>query len=150
MHHIHKLKDHSNVTACKALDDLIDIRLLREENQTWVEKAVITRIWIGTSNSYAENVLEQLQELFRIFSQAEDALREREFGRPVDGSGLAAHVGFPGIAAGFAAAAGFLFAAERAADFGAAGPDIDIGDTAIAAAGAQERLGRDQVRRKHR
>jgi hypothetical protein len=54
----------SNVTACKALDDLIDIRLFREENQTWIEKAVITRIWIGTTDNFIENALEQLQELF--------------------------------------------------------------------------------------
>jgi hypothetical protein len=85
MHHIHKLKDHrcaqfkcddltllifdSNVTACKALDDLIDIRLFREENQTWIEKAVITRIWIGTTNSVSENVLEQLEVLFDTVAQ---------------------------------------------------------------------------------
>ncbi|KAF1940662.1 SPO22-domain-containing protein [Clathrospora elynae] len=69
MHHIHKLKDQSNVTACKALDDLIDIRLFREENQTWIEKAVITRIWIGTTNSFAEKALEQLQELFDTVGQ---------------------------------------------------------------------------------
>src|SRR5689334_10126510 len=37
-----------------------------------------------------------------------DALRERELVRPVDGVGLAAHVGLPGVAPGFAAAAGFL------------------------------------------
>lgn len=58
------LNNYSNVTACKALEDLIDIRLFREENQTWIDKAVITRIWIGTTNSFAENALEQLQELF--------------------------------------------------------------------------------------
>jgi hypothetical protein len=59
----------SNVTACKALDDLIDIRLFREENQTWIEKAIITRIWIGTTNSVSENALEQLQELFDTVAQ---------------------------------------------------------------------------------
>ncbi|KAF1852174.1 SPO22-domain-containing protein [Cucurbitaria berberidis CBS 394.84] len=73
MHHIHKLKDHRhvtiNVTACKALDDLIDMRLFREENQPWIEKAVITRIWIGTTNSFAENALEHLQELFDAVAQ---------------------------------------------------------------------------------
>jgi hypothetical protein len=69
MHHIHKLKDHSNVTACKALDDLIDIRLFREENQSWIEKAVITRIWIGTNNSHSEKALEEMQELFDTVSQ---------------------------------------------------------------------------------
>ncbi|KAF1835983.1 SPO22-domain-containing protein [Decorospora gaudefroyi] len=70
MHHINKLKEHSNVTACKALDDLIDTRLFREENQTWIEKAVITRIWIGTTNNFAENTLEQLHELFDTLEQS--------------------------------------------------------------------------------
>ena len=69
MHYIHKLKDHSNTTACKALEDLIDVRLFREENQSWIEKAIITRIWIGTNNNLADNTLEQLQELFDTVDQ---------------------------------------------------------------------------------
>src|SRR6202034_1582607 len=79
-----------------------------------------------------------------------DALRERQLRRPVDGVGLAAHVGFPGIAAGFAAAAGVFFAAESPADFRAAGPDINVGDAAIAARVAEEALGREQVGGEHR
>jgi hypothetical protein len=59
----------SAVTACKILDDLIDIRLFREENQSWIEKAVITRIWIGTTNSLAENAMEQLQDLLDTVSR---------------------------------------------------------------------------------
>jgi hypothetical protein len=58
----------SNTTAAKALDDLIDIRLLREENQAWIEKAVITRLWVGTSDTLADNVLEQLQEILHMIS----------------------------------------------------------------------------------
>ncbi|KAI0588960.1 SPO22 domain-containing protein [Pyrenophora tritici-repentis] len=54
----------SNVTACRALDDMIDIRLFREENQNWIEKAVITRVWFGSSDGISENTLEQLQALF--------------------------------------------------------------------------------------
>ncbi|KAI4675119.1 uncharacterized protein J4E88_008023 [Alternaria novae-zelandiae] len=69
MHYIHKLKEHSNATACKVLDDLIDIRLFREENQSWIEKAVITRIWIGINNSLSENSLEQLIDLFDTVAQ---------------------------------------------------------------------------------
>ncbi|KAH4247441.1 hypothetical protein HBI05_045310 [Parastagonospora nodorum] len=69
MHHIHKLKEHSNTTAGKIVDDLIDIRLFREENQTWIEKAVITRIWIGTTNSLAERILEDTQELLEMVLQ---------------------------------------------------------------------------------
>ncbi|KAF2130996.1 SPO22-domain-containing protein [Dothidotthia symphoricarpi CBS 119687] len=75
MHHIHKLKDHSIISACQALDDLVDIRLFREENQAWVEKAVITRVWLGTTNTFAENTLEQLQRLFdRVLQNSKTSL----------------------------------------------------------------------------
>jgi len=67
------------------------------------------------------------------FTEA-DALGKRQLGGIVDRHGLAAHVVFPGIAAAFATAAGVFFAAERAADFRAAGADVDVGDAAIATA----------------
>ncbi|KAJ4319655.1 sporulation-specific protein 22 [Neodidymelliopsis sp. IMI 364377] len=54
----------NNVYACKALDDLMRIRLNREENGSWIEKAAITRIWLSTSDVHAENALEQLQQMF--------------------------------------------------------------------------------------
>ncbi|KAJ5063293.1 meiosis protein SPO22/ZIP4 like-domain-containing protein [Bipolaris maydis] len=69
MHHIHKLNEKNNATAIKALNDLIDIRLFREENQQWIEKAIITQIWIGTSRNSSENALEKLQDRFDIVSQ---------------------------------------------------------------------------------
>lgn len=64
---------YSNATACKVVDDLINIRLFREENQAWIEKAVITRIWISTTNSLADNVLEHLQELLDTVSRDSQA-----------------------------------------------------------------------------
>src|ERR1035437_1621935 len=70
-----------------------------------------------------------------------DALRQRQLAGPIERIGLPAHVGLPRVAARFAPAAGIFLAAERAADFGAAGADIDIGDAAIAAAMAEEGLG---------
>src|SRR5690606_11846773 len=50
-----------------------------------------------------------------------DALGQGQVARVVDGVGRAAHVVAPRVRARFATAAGFLFAAERAADFGARG-----------------------------
>ena len=38
--------------------------MIREENASWIEKAVITRVWISTSDVYAENAIEQLEQLF--------------------------------------------------------------------------------------
>ncbi|KAF2689190.1 SPO22-domain-containing protein [Lentithecium fluviatile CBS 122367] len=64
MHHIHKLKDHSSHTSCKLIDELIELRLFRDEKEAWVEKAVITRVWISCTTHVAEDTLDQLQELF--------------------------------------------------------------------------------------
>src|SRR6478672_1868269 len=59
-----------------------------------------------------------------------DALRQRQEVGVVDGIRLSAHIGLPCIAAGLAAAAGLLLATERAADLGAAGAAVDVGDAA--------------------
>ncbi|KAF2190807.1 SPO22-domain-containing protein [Zopfia rhizophila CBS 207.26] len=69
IHYIHKIKDHSNVTARRSLDDLIELRLLSDQNQDWIEKAVITRIWVGTTGSSSEQSNEPLQELFENISR---------------------------------------------------------------------------------
>ena len=61
------------------------------------------------------------------------ALGQRQGRAVVDRVGGAAHVGLPGVRAGLAAAAGLLLAAEGAADLGARGADIDVGDAAIRA-----------------
>jgi hypothetical protein len=66
---VYALSHNSNATAGKALGDLIELRLFREENQVWVEKAVITRIWIGTTNSSTDKILDQLQELLDTVSR---------------------------------------------------------------------------------
>src|SRR5437899_867303 len=78
-----------------------------------------------------------------------DPLRQRQLTRPVDGDGLPAHVGLPGIAAGFAAATGIFFAAKSSADLGAARAYVDVGYSAVAAPSAQESLGRHEIRREH-
>src|SRR5690242_11280017 len=71
-----------------------------------------------------------------------DSLRQRQRIRPVDRIGLSAHVDLPCVGAGFTAAAGFLFAAERAADLGTRGADVDVGDAAVGTGRRKEALGR--------
>ncbi|KAH8730487.1 meiosis protein SPO22/ZIP4 like-domain-containing protein [Phaeosphaeriaceae sp. PMI808] len=73
MHHIHKLKEYNSITACKILDDLIETRLFQEENQTWIEKAVITRIWVVTTTVVTDNNFEKLQEVLDAVSQKSKA-----------------------------------------------------------------------------
>ena len=54
------------------------------------------------------------------------------------GAGDAAHIGLPGIRAGLAAAARLLLAPEGAADLGAGGADVDIGNAAVRSDGGDE------------
>src|SRR6476620_2592018 len=61
-----------------------------------------------------------------------NALRQRQLAREIDGVGLSTHVALPAIASALASAARLLFAAERAADFGATRSRVHIGDTAVA------------------
>src|SRR5688572_30282853 len=69
-----------------------------------------------------------------------DSLRQRQFTAVIDRGSLAAHVGLPGITPALTAAAGFLLAAEGAADFRAARADVHIRDTAITATRGQKQL----------
>lgn len=48
--------------ACKALDYFLEIRLLAVENDSWVEKACITRLWITISFPDSEATIEELHE----------------------------------------------------------------------------------------
>ncbi|PVH94353.1 SPO22-domain-containing protein [Periconia macrospinosa] len=61
MHHIHKIVERDSLTACKLIDDLIHMRLFREENDVWIEKSVITRIWICCTKMKSEITLEELR-----------------------------------------------------------------------------------------
>src|SRR5690606_11966895 len=70
-----------------------------------------------------------------------DALGQRQVVAPVDGRGLSAHVGLPRVRAGLATATGLLLAAERPADLGARGADVDVGDPTVRPGGAEEALG---------
>ena len=70
-----------------------------------------------------------------------DALGQRQIAAIIQRASLAAHVRLPGIATRLAAAARFLLAAERAADFRTRSADVDVGDAAVAARGRQKRFG---------
>src|ERR1051326_8610519 len=69
-----------------------------------------------------------------------DALRQGQLFRVINGYGLPAHIRFPGVGPAFAAASGFFFSAKGSADLCAPRADIDVGDTAIAAAARQKLL----------
>ena len=64
------------------------------------------------------DVRTKLADFFSILLGAElNALRQRQIVTPVGRVRLPPHVGFPGIRAGLAPSASFLFASKGAADF---------------------------------
>ncbi len=67
-----------------------------------------------------------------------DPLCQRHRLRVVNRVGLSAHIGFPGIRAGFSPAARLFFTAECPADLGAGSADVHIGDAAIGAGHGKE------------
>src|SRR5215831_8567668 len=67
----------------------------------------------------------------RLLDTEFDSLGEWQGVGIVDGRGLPAHIGLPGVRAAFTSAASLLLATEGAADFGAGGTDVHIGDAAI-------------------
>ena len=58
-------------------------------------------------------------------------LRQGKILTPINRVGLPAHIELPGIRAGLAATAGFLFPTKSTADFRTGGTDVHVGDAAI-------------------
>src|SRR6478672_488721 len=79
-----------------------------------------------------------------------DALREGQRVGVVDRVRLPAHVRLPCIRPRRAAAAGFLLAAERAADLGTGRADVDVRDAAVGARRRKILLGRLEILREDR
>jgi len=46
MHHIRKLNGKSPTLACQVLDEFVRSRVLPEEKENWIEKVIITRVWL--------------------------------------------------------------------------------------------------------
>ena len=66
MFHVRKLNEKSPNLACKALDDLLNLRILREEREEYVEKVLITRLWITISQKEWPEAIVSLHELFSL------------------------------------------------------------------------------------
>jgi hypothetical protein len=66
MFHIRKLNDKSPSLACKALDELLRLRVLKpdEGREDYIEKILVTRLWITTSQTGSPDVLKSIDELF--------------------------------------------------------------------------------------
>jgi Meiosis protein SPO22/ZIP4 like len=66
MFHVRKLNNNNPSLACKVLDDLLNLRILREEREEYTEKILITRLWITVSQKESTKALESLLELFSL------------------------------------------------------------------------------------
>lgn len=66
MFHIRKLAGKSPTLACKALDELLTLRILNSDNVHFVEKVIMTRLWITISHRGSEDVIKDLDELFSM------------------------------------------------------------------------------------
>lgn len=68
IHHIRKLHDKSPATGSAMLDEFI-IKLARGDNDVWMEKAVITRMWMITSQRDTFNTLDAIHEVLSKLSR---------------------------------------------------------------------------------
>lgn len=64
MYHIRKLNDKSPSLACKALDELLKLRVLPEDKPEWAEKILITRLYMIVGQRASAHMLAVLDELF--------------------------------------------------------------------------------------
>ena len=64
LHHIHQLRSWAPPLAFGVLQNYIFNRLLDAEEHTWLEKAVVTSVWIATTSSDIEDPLAALTRLF--------------------------------------------------------------------------------------
>ena len=68
MHHIRRLNDKSPSCACNTLDSFIRMRLLSEVKEVWLEKVVITRIWMTVNQRDSIEVLDSLKTILSDIS----------------------------------------------------------------------------------
>jgi len=72
MHHIQKLKGWNANLAARTLDSFLTVRLYETINMVYIEKTLVTRVWISTSQAIS---LEEVQSLAATVNQIYDATR---------------------------------------------------------------------------
>lgn len=64
MSHIRKLRDKSPSLASKALDNFLVFRILPDGSDELLDKALVTRLWLATSQRDDSDSLTQIEDLF--------------------------------------------------------------------------------------
>ncbi|TVY21229.1 hypothetical protein LARI1_G000647 [Lachnellula arida] len=68
MFHIRRLNEKSPSLACKALEDLMRLRILKMDKEDWVEKVLVTRLWISVTQRDSPEALSSLKEFFTMIA----------------------------------------------------------------------------------
>lgn len=68
MFHIRKLNDKSPTLACKTIGNFLKLRVQQGEKEDWIEKVVVTRLWITVSQRESEDSLLALSELLSMIA----------------------------------------------------------------------------------
>ncbi|TVY49609.1 hypothetical protein LOCC1_G000373 [Lachnellula occidentalis] len=66
--HILKLNDKSPSLACKTLEDLMRLRILKMDKEDWVEKVLVTRLWMSVTQRDSPEALSSLEEFFTMIA----------------------------------------------------------------------------------
>ena len=61
--HVRKVNDKSPSLACKALDELLRLRVLPEDEEEWIEKIIVTRVYMTISQKDSLDALVALEKL---------------------------------------------------------------------------------------
>lgn len=64
LYHIRRLNDKSPSLACKTIDDLLRLRVLQYGDDSWIEKTLITRLWMTIGQRYNEDAVVSLDTVF--------------------------------------------------------------------------------------
>lgn len=62
MFHVKKLNERNSTLASSTLEDLLNLRLLEDGKEEWIEKTIITRLWILTSQHDSMDILHALHK----------------------------------------------------------------------------------------
>lgn len=68
MYHIRKLNDKSPSLACIALDNLLRLRVLGSERDSWIEKVLVTRLWMTIGQRDSVDAIESLEAILTSIS----------------------------------------------------------------------------------
>ncbi|GME49032.1 Tetratricopeptide-like helical protein [Neofusicoccum parvum] len=76
MHHVHKIKSKNIELAGKALDKLLHTRLFTHANKQWIEKVVVTQVWIyvDSDDDQPSNLLRDLLDV-KVLEKYDYAMR---------------------------------------------------------------------------